>query len=423
MNILVCGAGGFIGRHLCDALEAASHRVLRGVRAVHGPNDIAIDYMRDLDADRWLLRLQGVDMVVNAVGILCEGRTAGFDAIHRDAPIALFNACMKAGVRRVVQVSALGGKDAGGMTPYMRTKREADAWLMQSDLDWTILRPSLVVGTDGDSSRFFRAMASLPVIGLPGKGEQCVQPVHVDDLCAAIVRIVESPEYLRKVFDIAGPEVMSYRGMLETYRNAMQLPPPFWLPVPMALMHASAAVAAYLPQRVFSPETLRMLEEGSVAHAAILERILGAAPRGTKEWFAGIPSEALRADAVSRWISPLFRSMLAAVWLVTGMLSLGLYPISDSLALLRQVGLEGGAAHAALYGAALLDCVLGMATLLVPGRLLWRMQFALVATYSAIITVCLPQYWLHPFGPVLKNLPILAMLVALDAGEARMPTR
>lgn len=423
MKILVCGAGGFIGRHLCNSLEAAGHRVLRGVRTIHRPDDIAIDCMQDVDVERWLPRLEGVDVAVNVVGILCEGRDAGFDAIHRDAPIALFKACEKVGVRRVVQVSALGGKEACHLTPYMRTKREADAWLMRSKLDWTVLRPSLVVGTDGDSSRFFRAMASLPVIGLPGSGGQRVQPVHVDDLCATIVRIIGSPAYSCKVLDIAGPEVMTYRGMLETYRNAMRLPAPLWLPVPMALMRVSAALAAYLPQRVFSPDTLRMLEEGSVADSAVLERILGTTPRGAKNWFDGIPTAALRAEAVSRWTLPMFRIMLAAVWIVTGILSLGLYPVSDSLALLRQVGLEGSLAYAALYGAAMLDCAFGIATLLAPGCLLWRMQFALIVIYSVIIAICLPQYWLHPFGPILKNLPILAMLIALDAGETGIPTR
>lgn len=423
MNILVCGANGFIGRHLCDALQAAGHRVLRGVRMPRRPQDIAIDYMRDASVDDWLPRLAGIDVVVNAVGILCENRTARFDAIHRDAPIALFKACEQAGVKRVVQVSALGGKEEGNWTPYMRTKREADAWLMQSRLDWTVFRPSLVVGVDGDSSRFFRAMASLPLIGLPGKGEQRVQPVHIDDLCAAVVRVIDSGAYSRKMLDIAGPQAVSYRDMLAAYRDAMELPPPLWLPVPMALMRVAAGVASYLPQGVFSPDTLHMLEEESVADSSVLAGILGAPPRGVKNWFAGTTPAALRCEALARWMFPLFRIVLAIVWIMTGLLSLGLYPVSDSMALLRQVGLEGLPAHVALYGAAMLDCALGVATLLVPGRLLWRLQGALILAYSALISIFLPQYWLHPFGPVLKNLPILAMLIVLDAGETRTSTR
>jgi uncharacterized protein YbjT (DUF2867 family) len=423
MNILVCGANGFIGRHLCVALKEAGHRVLRGVRIARAPGDVAIDYMRDTDPARWLPRLDGVDAEVNAVGILCEGRGQQFDAIHCDAPVALFKACEQAGVRRVLQISALGGKADGNLTPYMRTKREADAWLAASGLHWTILRPSLVTGPDGDSSRFFRAMASLPVIGLPGKGEQCVQPVFIGDLCTAAVRTLESPAWLRKVIDIGGPEVMSYRGMLQAYRDAMGLPPPLWLPVPMSLMRMSAAVVAHLPQRVFSPDTLCMLEEGSVTDPAQTALVLGASPRGTDAWFAGFPPSALRAEAVWLWTAPMLRLVLALLWIVTGLLSMCVYPVEGSLALLGHVGLEGSAARLAMYGAAMLDCLLGLATLFAPGRPLWRMQFLLVAAYTLIISIFLPQYWLHPFGPVLKNLPVLALLIVLDAGEAATTSR
>lgn len=106
----------------------------------------------------------------------------------------------------------------------------------------------------------------------------------------------------------------------------------------------------------------------------------------------------------------LMRYTLAAVWLVTGALSLGIYPRQDSLEMLAHTGLHGTAALLALYGSASLDIVLGVLTLVRPAPLLWRAQAALVIAYSAIITIFLPQYWLHPFGPVLKNLPILLLL-------------
>ena len=106
----------------------------------------------------------------------------------------------------------------------------------------------------------------------------------------------------------------------------------------------------------------------------------------------------------------LMRCTLAIVWLVTGVLSLGIYPQRDSLELLGQVGLHDNLALLALYGAAALDIALGLLTLAAPSPLLWRAQAALVLGYSAIITLFLPEYWLHPFGPVLKNLPILLLL-------------
>jgi hypothetical protein len=106
----------------------------------------------------------------------------------------------------------------------------------------------------------------------------------------------------------------------------------------------------------------------------------------------------------------LMRYTLAIIWLATGALSLGIYPRSDSLEMLARVGLHSTTAQIALYAAALLDILLGILTLARPVPALWRAQAALIAAYTAIITIWLPQYWLHPFGPVLKNLPILMML-------------
>jgi hypothetical protein len=108
------------------------------------------------------------------------------------------------------------------------------------------------------------------------------------------------------------------------------------------------------------------------------------------------------------------RSMLGFIWIVTGILSLGIFPQRESLALLDHVELHGTPALVALYGSASMDILLGVLTLTHPSKLLWRSQAALVVAYSAIIAIYLPIYWLHPFGPILKNLPILLFLWFLD---------
>lgn len=99
------------------------------------------------------------------------------------------------------------------------------------------------------------------------------------------------------------------------------------------------------------------------------------------------------------------------------MVSLGIYPVADSLALLARTGLSGTPALFALYGAAGLDLAFGWATLFRPGRRLWLAQMALIAGYSLVIALCLPEYLIHPFGPLSKNLPILALLFVLLAEE------
>ena len=122
---------------------------------------------------------------------------------------------------------------------------------------------------------------------------------------------------------------------------------------------------------------------------------------------------------LDRLLVPL-RFSIAFVWIAAGVVSLGLYPVDASLALLAPLGLSGTPAYAALYAGAALDLALGVATLVLPHRRwLWRLQAAVILAYTAIITWFLPEQWLHPFGAVVKNVPILAAIYVLHHAEPR----
>ena len=149
MRILLTGATGFIGRHIAGRLIGAGHELVccvrdtaRCRRMFPRQTAVACDFNRDTDAADWLPRLEGIEAVINCAGIL-QGRPGqSIEAIHSAAPKALFDACLRAGVRRVVQISALGA-DEGAGTAYAETKLEADRHLQGLDLDWTVtpLRP------------------------------------------------------------------------------------------------------------------------------------------------------------------------------------------------------------------------------------------------------------------------------------------
>jgi uncharacterized membrane protein YphA (DoxX/SURF4 family) len=130
--------------------------------------------------------------------------------------------------------------------------------------------------------------------------------------------------------------------------------------------------------------------------------------------------ESRRAAAALQWLAPLLRISVAAMWLIAGIVSLGPYPVQESLALLRSIGVSAALAPLLLFGSAALDLLLGLLTLL-PRRPrgLWSAQIALVLVYTLIISFELPHLWLEPFGPIAKNLPILALLVLLQQLEER----
>jgi len=425
MKVLVCGASGFIGRAICVRLAAAGREVLRGVRHPEGAGDVAIDYCTELQPSDWLARLRGVDAVVNAVGIIRESPEASFEVLHARAPAALFAACAEAGVRRVVQISALGAD--GGNAVYFTSKRAADEALMALPLDWIILRPSLVFGPGGGSAAMFCRTASMPVIAAPSLGKARFQPVHIDDLAEAVAACLDPATPARRVFDIAGRDVVSYDGMLAAYRSAMDIPPAPMLHIPAAVM-ACAAWAGQFRGTLLTPETWRMLRAGSAlpesgaASVAAVRTLLGHAPRGIADFIAPAERELFRLRALAGWRSALLRWTLAAVWLATAIVSAFFYPRADSLTLLARVGIEGVPAIAALYGAAVLDTLLGIACIVRPRRMLWLAQGVLILGYSAVIAACLPEYLWHPFGPLLKNLPILAILFILSAEEKTWTT-
>jgi hypothetical protein len=108
------------------------------------------------------------------------------------------------------------------------------------------------------------------------------------------------------------------------------------------------------------------------------------------------------------------------MWIWTALVSLGLYPVQDSLALLGKVGLHGFAASCSLYGAALLDLLMGLWVLTgKKTRLAVRTQLVLILSYTAILSFFIPELWLHPFGPLLKNIPVMMLIIIWGILEER----
>jgi uncharacterized protein YbjT (DUF2867 family) len=416
MKIFVVGANGFIGRRLAAVLSDAGHDVVRGVRdvgAARGLSFVAVDFVRDQDAGDWLPRLAGVDAVINLVGIFRESGSQTFASVHERAPRALFTACATTGVRKVVQLSALGA-DQHARSRYHLSKRRADEFLRTLPLDWVIVQPSLVFGIGGTSARLFLSLASLPIIPLPGRGDQPVQPIHIDDLCTAVLHIIERDDYRHRSVPAVGPHAVSFREMIARLRTQLALAPARFVDIPMRLVRYVAKLAGRVPGSLIDAEAIAMLERGNVAGAGPITELLGRAPRSLQRFIAPDEARMLSAVAKGRWLLPMLRASVGLLWIATGIISLGVYPVEESYALLARVGVIGALAPFALYGAAILDLALGIAVFtLRRRRVLWRAQIGLILVYSIVIAWKLPEFWLHPFAPLLKNIPLIAAIVLL----------
>ena len=421
---MIVGATGFIGARLVAAFASAGHEVhcasrRGGAEPAGCASWIKFDYAALPSMEDLARSLSGCEVVINAVGILRGRGSQSFEAVHNSGPRSLFLACVRAGVRRVIQISALGA-EAIAVSNYHRSKNAADRYLMDQPLDWAIVQPSLVYGAGGSSATLFDALASLPVLPLPAGGRQLVQPVHIDDLVSAVLRLAESPAVLRCVLPIVGPAPMTMREFLLGLRSQTVRAAPLVFPVPRAFMALGAKLGNFLPGSLLDTETLGMLERGNTGDPGPLTRLLGRKPRPLGEFIPPEERAAKRTLSSLTWLLPLLRLSVAIMWFMAAIVSMGPHPIDQSLVLLTSIGVPAEMAGLLLAAAIGLNLTLSVLTLLPRRpRWIWSAQILVVLTYTFIISWRLPQLWLEPFGPVAKNIPILALLLLLRQLEKR----
>lgn len=417
-TVLVLGANGFLGRHIMAALKEQGHSVIAGVRKLPTASDpgityIETDFAKGLETRDWLSVLEGVEVVINAVGLLREHGGQTFRTLHEQAPVALFRACQQSQVGLVIHISALGA-DEEAASAYHLSKKSADDVLRTLDIPAFILQPSLVFGQDGSSARLLAMLASMPVLPLPGGGCQLLQPVHIRDVTELIQALVPLNPAGAITIAVAGPQALTLHEYCDALRRQMSLGRLRTFSLHRIVAKLAAQAGRWMPSSLLTPETLAMLERGNTADIEDMRFFLGRDPTPAESFIKPAEADGWRSLALLGWLMPLLRFSIAVVWIVTGLLSLGIYPVEESYALLAEVGLEGTMASVALYGAASLDIGFGIATLLLrQRRLLWQLQIAVIVGYTLVLSWFIPAFWLHPFGPLLKNLPMLALIYML----------
>lgn len=430
MRVLVLGASGFIGSHVAATLAALGHEVRAGARSPDAARRLApahdwvrADFSELAEPSQWTVLVEGVDAVVNCVGVLQDGAGDSLRAAHVTGPAALIAACAASGPKRLIHVSAVGTDDDVG-TGYGASKLATETLLRDSSLDWVILRPSLVLarGVYGGSA-LLRGLAAFPLVIPVVGGAGNFRPVAMEDICAIIAGLLQADGPLRRTVDVAGPEVVSLAGILGGLRGWLGLAPapvvqfPAWLVAPVARLGDLAGWLGW--PSALRTTSLRQMAHDVAGQPADPAQLAGVIPRSFSSWLASHP-----ATVQDRWharlylMRPIAILILGVFWIGTGVVTF--WPgWREAVAVLREAG-YGAMAQPVAAGGALADIALGV--------LLWIRRYSgraaigmalLGAAYLVAGTISAPQLWLDPLGPWLKVLPVIVLALCVAATDDR----
>lgn len=416
LRVLLTGGTGLIGKALAERLERYGHEVILGVRdeaeaSRHQPGMrfVQFDFIRRPEAS-FAEFLADVDVVVNAVGIFDETSRQSFDEIHVKGPCILFELAARAGVSRIIQISALGA-DLHAETRYWRSKARGDRCAKAFAGTSVVVRPSLVYAPLGRSSQLFHRLAVLPWLPWPAATAD-VQPIHLDDLVDGVVALLKHPDP-PPVIAAVGPLALSMSAYLRLLSPEPEKPL-HMSRVPMRVALLLARCLQKWPGNSINADALRMLAHPNTADAAPWADLLGRPLRRPEHFVEPARRQQAYQLAVLSNMLPLLRLSVSLTWLVTAWVSAFAYPQAASIELLLRAQVPLPLAPLALYAAALLDAALALAMWIRRWRRgVYLLQIGLILVYSLIISLWLPEFWAHPYGPMIKNLPMLALTTLL----------
>jgi uncharacterized protein YbjT (DUF2867 family) len=271
-TVLVLGGSGFVGRHVVNRLVQDGKRVVVPTRRRENARHLILLPTVDVvDADIHdspaLARLAAnAAAVVNLIGILNESGRNTFARVHVELAQKVVAACRAAGVRRVVQMSALNASPEGP-SRYQRSKGEAEAAIVGSGLDWTIFQPSVIFGRE---DRFLNLFASLerhlPVMAIAA-AQARFQPVFVGDVAHCIAHALDDAATIGQKYPLCGPDIYTLRELVAFVGTLTEHERPI-VSLPPALGRLQARFLELLPGTPMSRDNLASMQQDSVCGCA-----------------------------------------------------------------------------------------------------------------------------------------------------------
>lgn len=289
MKIFLTGSTGFVGRQILQDLINHNYQVRCLVRKgserkITQHKNIDIVYGDITDAGSLQGKLEGYDAAINLVGIIREfpGKGITFERLHYEGTVNVATAARSQGVRRFIQMSALGAR-SDGKTPYQQTKFRAEEFVRSSGLNYTIFRPSIIFGPGDQFVNLFADMLKkLQFVPVIGNGKYKMQPVSVENVSMGFVKSIEQKNASGKTFEAGGPEKFEFNEIIDVIGDVLCLSP-HKLHIPAFIMSFMAELLDWLPSFPVTKDQITMLLEGNVCDERPFFEHFGITPIRFKE--------------------------------------------------------------------------------------------------------------------------------------------
>lgn len=293
--VTVFGGSGFVGKYVVRELARRGYRVRVATRRPHIAHELKVMgvvgqvqlVQANLRVESSVERaVEGANAVINLVGVLAEGGRQTFSRLHTMGAETVARAAAKAGTSRFIQISAIGA-DENSDSRYARTKGEGEKLVKAVFKGATILRPSIIFGTEDEFFNRFAGMASLPFVpALPliGGGKTRFQPVWAGDVADAVANALEMPATAGKVYELGGPKVYTFKELMEfiletTDRKRFLAPLPFPIATAMGLMGEIAGALPLVDPFLTRDQVTQLKSDNVVAPRARGIEDLGVTPQ------------------------------------------------------------------------------------------------------------------------------------------------
>lgn len=298
--VTIFGGSGFLGRYLVRRLAKNGDRIRIAVRHPNlalflkplgdvGQIQIVQANLRNRKSIE--AAVNGADVVVNLAGILYQSGAQKFGSIQAHGAALVAEACTRFGVKRLVQVSAIGA-DPKSNSSYARSKGEGEKAALELFPAATIVRPSVIFGPEDNFINRFANLAKLSPFMPLICGDTKFQPIYAGDVADAILKILDAPSSHGKIFELGGPKVYAFRELLEYIMTEIQTKRSF-IPVPAFVAKIQAFFLQILPTPPLTVDQVRLLEHDNVVSS-------GAA--GLKSLgLVGTPLEAVAPEYLARF--------------------------------------------------------------------------------------------------------------------------